>query len=343
MSFDMSSLPKVTTYPWPHVYSRLTPALISTTVIDKDEAEAAFSQLIKELKDIGLATQVRPGDSSSLLVFIKAVSEKCFRSDIYRARLQDWLYGVRPAAPDEDLSKHFEEEPVTEAERLRLLYRLITKPKDEGGAGIIPKSSTWKHVQSIFPLHNHAFNQAWLKEWSKKYLLDDNDISQIRNKFGEKVALYFAFLQAYFKFLSFPAIFGFATWILIGEFSWLYAIINSVWTVVFFEYWKQKEGDLAGQWGVRGVSKIQLPRPEFQFEYEAEDPVTREIVKVYPAVKRFKTQLLQIPFAIACGLVLGSLIATAYSIEIFISEVYNGPGKTYMVSRLLLRTKIQLN
>ena len=318
-------------------------ALISTTVTDKDEAEAAFSRLIEELKDIGLSTQVRTGDNSSLLIFIKAASEKCLRSDIYRARLQDWLYGVRPAAPDKDLSKHFEEEPVTEAERLRLLYRLITKPKNEGGAGITPKSGTWKHVQSIFAPHNHAFNQTWIKEWSKKYLLDDNDISQVRNKFGEKVAFYFAFLQAYFKFLSFPALIGFATWLLIGEFSWLYAIINSIWTVVFFEYWKHKEGDLAAQWGVRGVSKIQLPRPEFQFEYEAEDPVTREIVKVYPAVKRLKTQFLQIPFAIACGLVLGSLIAAAYSIEIFISEVYNGPGKTYMVRLGLLRTKIQSN
>ncbi|KAJ2905478.1 calcium-activated chloride channel-domain-containing protein [Zalerion maritima] len=298
---------------------------------EKDEAEGAFTQLILELTNIGLATEVRAGEKSSLLVFLKAASEKYLKSHAYKARLQDWLHGVRLAAPDKDVAKYFEEEPVSEAERLRLIYLLITKPKNEGGAGISPQSGTWKYVQSVFPLHNHAFNRAWIKEWSTKYILDDSDITKIRDKFGEKVALYFAFLQAYFKFLVFPAAFGFGTWLLIGSFSWLYAIANSLWTVVFFEYWKQKEADLAVQWGVKGVSRIQHRRPEFQFDRETEDPVTGEIVKVYSPVKRLKTQLLQVPFAITCAVVLGFLISIAYSIEIFISEVYNGPGKSVLV------------
>lgn len=298
---------------------------------EKDYAEAAFPQLIHELTSIGLTAEVRLGRESSVLVFVKAASERYLRSDVYKARLQDWLYGIRPTAPEQDVAKHFENEPVSEAERLRLLYLLITKPKNEGGAGIIPKCGSWKYVESIFPLHNHAFNRAWIKEWSTKYMLDDSDVARVREKFGEKVALYFAFLQAYFKFLIFPASFGFGAWLLLGGFSWIYAIAVSFWTVIFFEYWKQQETDLAVQWGVRGVSKIQLPRPEFHWDREAEDPVTGEVVKVYSPVKRLKTQLLQLPFALACALVLGSLVALANSVEIFISEVYSGPGKAYMV------------
>ncbi|KAJ4390016.1 hypothetical protein N0V93_007489 [Gnomoniopsis smithogilvyi] len=295
------------------------------------KAEAAFVQLIEALTRVGLATEVRRGAGSSVLVFVKIASENLLKQQIYRYRVQDWLYGVRTSAPSKDLNTYFEDEPVVEAERLRLVYLLITKPKAEGGAGVTPRLGQWKWVSSVFPLHNHAFNRQWLKQWSQKYFLDENDINDIRDKFGEKVAFYFAFLQSYFQFLFFPAAFGFGAWLILGQFSTLYAIVNCLWCVSFFEYWKKKEVDLAVQWGVRGVSKIQHPRTEFEFERETRDPVTGELVKVFSPLKRLQRQLLQVPFAIACLLVLGTLIVSCFSIEIFISEVYNGPFKQYLV------------
>ncbi|KUI53766.1 hypothetical protein VP1G_01282 [Cytospora mali] len=295
------------------------------------KAEAGFVQLVEVLTSVGLATEVRRGDDTSLLIFVKIASEDLLKQQIYRYRVQDWLYGVRISAPDKDLVAYFENEPVIEAEKLRLVYLLITKPRNEGGAGVTPKTGQWKFVKSIFPLHNHAFNRHFLKQLSTKYFVEQNDINEIRDKFGEKIAFYFAFMQAYFFFLLFPAAFGFGAWLILGQFSWFYGIVNCLWSVVFFEYWKKKEVDLAVEWGVRGVSRIQHPRPQFQFEREAQDPVTGEIVKVYPPLKRLQRQLLQLPFAIVCLLVLGSLIISCFSIEIFISEVYNGPFKKYLV------------
>ncbi|KAK3318408.1 calcium-activated chloride channel-domain-containing protein [Apodospora peruviana] len=297
---------------------------------ERAEAEAAFVQLVKGLANVGFATEVRNGGKDSLLVFTKIASDRLLHDQVYRYRVQDWLYGVRVAAPNQDLAQYFQDEPVSEAERLRLTYLLITKPKNEGGAGITPKMGQWKNVASIFPLHDHAFNSHWIKQWSTKYYLDDGDINQIRDRFGERVAFYFAFLQSYFAFLLFPAAFGAAAWLVLGQFSWFYAIVNCLWSVVFFEHWKMKEVDLAVQWGVRGVSKIQHPRPQFQFEREAQDPVTGEIIKVYPHFKRFRTQLLQVPFALACVGVLGGLIVSCFSIEIFITEIYTGPFKQYL-------------
>jgi hypothetical protein len=87
------------------------------------------------------------------------------------------------------------------------------------------------------------------------------------------------------------------------------------------------------QWGVRGVSKIQHKRPDFQHERVVNDPITGEEIKVYSPVKRLARQLLQVPFAIAAASVLGSLIAGCFAIEIFISEVYDGPFKAYLVSQ----------
>lgn len=328
---------------------------------ERDEAEAAFVQLIQALANAGFATEVRPGgDRASLLVFCKIASEKLLRAQIYRSRLQDYLYGIRTTAPpsrknqggvDVDFDSYFADEPVSEAERLRLAYLLITKPRAEGGAGITPKGTLGessspakggpgahqtnvgtqnKFVASIFPLHDHAFNRAWLRKWSTKYMLDAADLEAIRDKFGERVAFYFAFMQSYFSFLLFPALFGFFAWLAIGQFSWVYATVNCLWSVVFFEYWKKREVDLAVQWGVRGVSQIQMPRPQFRFERESKDPVTGETVKVYSPFRRLSYQLLQAPFALACVAVLGSLIGLCFSIEIFMTEIYGGPFKQYL-------------
>ncbi|KAI1130547.1 DUF590-domain-containing protein [Nemania abortiva] len=297
---------------------------------DKAEAEAGFIQLIEALTKVGLASEVRHGDGSSLLVFVKVASNRYLASQIYRERVQDWLYSVRASAPEKDVVKAFESEPVTEAERLRLVYLLITKPKNEGGAGITPKVGRWKYVTSIFPLHDQTFNTSWIKAWSKKYFLDEEDLDHMRNKFGESVAFYFAFLQSYFAFQIFPAAFGFAAWLILGRYSSLYAFATSLWSVVFFEWWKKKEVDLAVQWGVRNASRIQHARAKFQWDHEAPDPVTGELVKYYPPMKRLKTQLLQVPFAIACVLVLGALYLFCFSIEIFLTQIYDGPLKSYL-------------
>jgi anoctamin-10 len=290
-------------------------------------------KLVQALNNVGLATEVRNGDNCAVLIFVKVASDSHLEAEVYRSRIQDWLYGVRTSAPEKEMQRNLQDEPVTEAERLRLAYLLITKPANEGGAGITPKSGEWKDVESIFALHDQTFNKAWIKRLTSKYLLNSKDLVEIKDRFGEKIAMYFAFLQSYFLFLLFPAGFGFCAWVLLGQFSPAYAIINGLWCIVFVEYWKKQETDLAVQWGVRGVSKIQHKRPAFKHERVVKDPVTGEKLKVYSPVKRLARQLLQVPFAIAAALVLGGLIATCFGIEIFISEVYDGPFKSYLVSR----------
>lgn len=247
-------------------------------------------------------------------------------------RVRDWIHGVRAAAPEKEIRQSIQAEPLQEAERMRLIYQLITNPVEEGGAGITPKEGEWENVESIFALHDPVYNKDWIKRWSTRYLLTPEDLDEIRDRLGEKIAFYFAFTQSYFTFLVFPAGFGAASWLLLGHFSSIYAIVSTLWCVVFVEYWKHQEVDLAVRWGVHGVSKIETKRREFEHQKETRDPITGETVQIFPATERFKRQLLQVPFAVAAALVLGSLIATCFGIEIFISEIYNGPLKFVLVS-----------
>ncbi|KAF4126623.1 anoctamin-10 [Geosmithia morbida] len=294
------------------------------------DAEAAFVQLMTDLHQVGLDTQVRNGPDSSLFVFIKLASEDVLAQNVYHARVQDWLQGIRSSLPDKDVGATLGDEPITEAERSRLVYLMLSRPPSEGGAGILPRSGRWRYVDSLFPLHNNEFNKAWLKKWSTKYLLDQDDLDEIRDKFGETVAFYFAFVRSYFLLLLFPAGLGLTAWLFLGQFSVAYAMLSCLWCVFFFEFWKKKEVDLAVLWGVRNVSNISHPRPEFEWDREAEDPVTGEPVKVYSHLKRLRVQLLQIPFALICIGLLGGLVIACNSLEVFINEVYSGGGKAIL-------------
>jgi len=249
---------------------------------------------------------------------------------------------VRTAAPEKETRKALEADPLYEAERLRIIYQLITNSPSEGGAGITPKSGEWEGVESIFALHDHEANKKWIKKWSTVYFLKIEDLDDIRDRLGEKIAFYFAFTQSYFAFLTFPAAAGAGAWALLGHFSPFYAIISALWCIVFTEYWKHQEVDLAVRWGVRGVSRIESKRREFKHEKEITDPVTGEQVLIFPAEKRLQRQLLQIPFAIGAAIVLGALIATCFGIEVFISEIYDGPLKWLLVGCLLIYHRIEL-
>lgn len=130
----------------------------------------------------------------------------------------------------------------------------------------------------------------------------------------------------------FPAVFGFSCWLLLGSFSIIYAVVNSLWCIIFIEYWKRQEEDLSCRWQTKGVSVVRPKRREFKPEREVQDESTGEVRGVFPATRRMYRQLLIVPFALLSAVALGVIIATCFAIEIFISEVYNGPLKTYLVS-----------
>jgi anoctamin-10 len=131
--------------------------------------------------------------------------------------------------------------------------------------------------------------------------------------------------------MVFPAAFGFSCWVVLGHYSAVYAIVNGLWCVVFVEWWKRRETELAIRWGVKHVSSIEDKRREFKPEKTITDPITGETILYFPASKRLRRQLLQIPFALVSTIALGTLIVVCYGIEIFISEVYDGPGKSILV------------
>ncbi|KAH7214220.1 calcium-activated chloride channel-domain-containing protein [Fusarium oxysporum] len=291
---------------------------------DHDTAIKEFKTLVADLEETGFDVEVRAGYEQSLLVFAKAPRE-LLGNAVYKVK--DWLYGITPNHPGGD--KNTVVDGAYEAEDILSVYHIVNWSKDLGGAGITPGTGKWENVKAIFPIHNSKVNQSLLKYLSRKFFLSNEDIDQIRNLHGSKVAFYFAFIQAYLLFLTFPAITGVIAWLWLPRYSLAYGILTSVWCTVFLEYWKIQEIDLSLRWNVKGIHHVKVNRPQFKYDYEYVDEGGRKHY-YFPRWKKVVRQLLQIPFLIVAFLALGITIIAVFTIEILISETYAGPYKDYL-------------
>ncbi|KAF2739811.1 hypothetical protein EJ04DRAFT_559707 [Polyplosphaeria fusca] len=296
------------------------------STVDIDVAINEFSILMKDLEAVGLHTEVRTGYDQTLLVFVQAPRD-LLGNTVYRSRVKDWLYGVVKDHPGG--TKNSVVDGDFEAEDVLSMYHLVNWQQSNGGAGIVPQTGKWENVASIFPLHNHRKNQELMGRLSRTIFLSEEDLDRIRDLWGSKVAFYFAFLQTYFLFLTFPCAAGVLAWAFLPKYSLGFALIVGVWCTVFIEYWKIKEVDLSIRWGVRGVGGLKVNRPQFVYEREFVDSGGR-VIHYFPRWKRITRQLCVIPFIMVSTLLLGLLIVIVFAMETLIGEVYNGPYKFYL-------------
>lgn len=175
----------------------------------------------------------------------------------------------------------------------------------------------YQRIASYFPLHDNKFNSRWLNQWAKVQLfIPDSQLSEIRDHFGDGVALYFEFLRYYFRALAFPAFVGLSAWLGGHYFSRLYSFCLVVWSIVFVESWKIRERKLSVRWGTMGISHDTADlRPGFKPEEIITSPITGQKVAHSPWWKREGRMLAGVPalFGFAAGLSI--LICCIFSAE----------------------------
>eukprot|EP01052_Picozoa_sp_SAG31_P028259 SAG31_NODE_2713_length_5205_cov_2.328241_4_plen_597_part_00 len=102
--------------------------------------------------------------------------------------------------------------------------------------------------------------------------LFEQPYEEVRDYYGDHVALYFVWIGKYTKYLTWPAIFGFICQL--GTFSsdkgvdgnWLllpYSIFLAFWATIFLQMWERAQIELSVLWGSRGFEAQEKPRIEF--------------------------------------------------------------------------------
>eukprot|EP00298_Acanthocystis_sp_HF-20_P014547 c20815_g1_i3.p1 GENE.c20815_g1_i3~~c20815_g1_i3.p1 ORF type:complete len:811 (+),score=251.73 c20815_g1_i3:45-2435(+) len=164
-------------------------------------------------------------------------------------------------------------------ERQKIIFGLMEERIELGGCGLDIDKLKREKVVTFVPLHDKKAK----KELAEKWIETDfnwegflkffryQPLHDIRDYFGEKVAIYFAWLDWYTKFLMPLSIAGIIVFgIQIGyglDYSNLatvvYSVIICLWTTVFVETWKRQNAALAYFWDVQDFEEEEHVRQEF--------------------------------------------------------------------------------
>jgi len=152
---------------------------------------------------------------------------------------------------------------------LVMLVNIIENEED--GAGI-SLDQIQKHglITNYFCTHDPR-KAALAREWYQwKTWPWQQPIDKIRSYFGEKVAMYFAFVGLYTTWLFWPALLGLALFLHQATSTniavvWMpiYGILVAIWITFFLEFWKREQSFIAVKWGMSKFEEGETLRPEY--------------------------------------------------------------------------------
>eukprot|EP00127_Corallochytrium_limacisporum_P001754 Clim_evm8s78 gene=Clim_evmTU8s78 len=165
-------------------------------------------------------------------------------------------------------------------------------------------------VESVFPLHTKVHRGKLAKHiMTSRFSMH---LDEIRDYFGDEVAIYFAFMQSYCRWLMLPALVGPVVSFLGGApadnvFLPLFSAGMALYGVIFLKFWNRESRRASLEWGSLNVYRRERVRPSY-FGEKGTSAVTGEAVLVYPSWKRalrqFASLLATLPFISAVGVIM---------------------------------------
>lgn len=271
--------------------------------------------LFNTLEKFGFKAQVRTGSDAGtqLIVFVKIVS-KVYEDLVKKDLLRNFEFGLT----DDDAASY---------NKQRLIYEYLTSLEALGGVGITPGIGQWKFVESITSLEGYLADTT-LSEQAKTELFQPSFLTaKFKELYGPGVALYFDFVRFYTVALAGLSVFGIIGYLKSKNYSIAFSFINLIWGAGLLVLWRRRAKFLSNTWGVQGALDLERFRSELAgASGDLQDTKHRsETDKA-----RFVKQLLFVPVALAFGAILLAAQGGCFVLEIFIAEIYDGPGKSVL-------------
>ena len=188
-----------------------------------------------------------------------------------------------------------------------VLLKYIIESKSVGGCGLnMERLKQDGIIESFFPLHDveEGGEVEWLrKNWSPRmhkcrWL---QPLERVKEYFGVKIALYFAFVEYYNISLLAPTAIGVVLQVAIimtagpspavsSPVLPFFSIFVLLWATTFLKSWENYESVLAMKWGVSNIEDIEVDRVQYQGE-QRPDIVTGQI-STYFSSKEKRRRLL---------------------------------------------------
>uniref|UniRef100_A0A7S2F8U8 Calmodulin n=1 Tax=Florenciella parvula TaxID=236787 RepID=A0A7S2F8U8_9STRA len=199
----------------------------------------------------------------------------------------EYIYGPYKNEQDPEMQRLFENahshpNPFGDRVRLFLLNQMLYEDHRLGLQKRLKKGD----LCSFFPLHNigtlHSLRLDWTKEFawpwkgslmSPPWILSMEPLERVRDYYGEKITLYFAFLGWYTSWLVVICIPATVVTIIYyvptidpsvkSIVLPIYAIVLQIWAMLMLLMWKKEENVLAAKWGATFFEDDETERPSF--------------------------------------------------------------------------------
>lgn len=217
----------------------------------------------------------------------------------------EYIYGNYEREPEFHDLYHCPDEqihPFRSLDRIKLVLEVMESDEDWGGGLEMFNLKENGSILSFYPMRDMTIANRLGREWLPYHVRPwQQPIDDIRDYFGEKIALYFEFLGHYTSWLMPNAICGLIVMVDIlvetamygslanalgaGVLVPFYCIFVSFWSQFMLEFWKRKESTKAMEWGMSNFEDVEEDRAEYTgdliYSY-----ITGEQVKHFPKAKR---------------------------------------------------------
>lgn len=224
----------------------------------------------------------------------------------------------------------------------------LGKVKFVEGQSIVPVLQSNKIISEVFPIHCTRSIEELRKDWVQAFF-SPQPLDKIKDYFGVKIALYFAYLGHYTLALCMPAFVGLGIWVTQwqADQEWDdelfigFALFNAFWATLYLEHWKRKSCELAYHWGTLDSQREMLkdPRPLYTGRLEV-SAVTGRLEPYYPSWKRnLFRYFISYPVILICLLFVFITMLLIFEVQEWINSLVKGgdvPGFFSFLPKILL-------
>lgn len=225
-------------------------------------------------------------------------------------------------------------------DRIKLIISILQSKQSDSppGCGMnLREMVVKKAVLGQFPLHDYDELKVLQMKWLKLYAYPwSQPVDDIKDYFGERIGLYFLYLQHYTGQLMLPALLGLITFIVktcynVSEHFLMpyFTAFMVIWSTFFIEFWKRSQATIAMQWGVTGFEEEEADRPEFE-GININSPIDgKKIVYFEEKVKDRRNRIVLVALIMSILTVI-SVVVSIFIFQVFINQSENASKLTIL-------------
>lgn len=154
-------------------------------------------------------------------------------------------------------------------DRVKLIKGIMEADRKARGAQVsLVELLNRRVLAAAFPLHDSVEVQALADAWLSYAMVPTDGI---RDYYGERIAMFYQFLQHYTRWLAYAGVGGLIADVAqnavegkrVGWVMPIYAAFVGLWVTSFLESWKHTEARTAMRWGMTGFKTTEALRPQF--------------------------------------------------------------------------------